>query len=423
MSIKIALSSLDVNQKKKIQTELMVSNKNVQFEAFTVFGEFIFLPFNFGKNITSPHFSEKKEFALNCFKGELRSDQNKIEQKCLDFLNTDQSVILSACPGFGKTITSISIICHLRVKTVLLTKQRVVVSQWLKSVKEFAPDLKVQEIKSRAEPDESSNVYIINPIVLKTDKFFFKKEFEDVAFVIVDEFHQVLSPVLIQSLFKFQPKYFMGLSATPYRYDEYNKTINWFFGKNFVENGFTATKTIQPLKPFTVYIGETDFTPVISRTAYGKPDWNKLLNDQAESFSRNTLIVNLVSKLNNRVWLILVKRISHAETLQKMFAKVNVSAETFTGKKKTFDRNIKVLIGTTGKVGVGFDHPPINALFLAADVKNYLFQYLGRCMRTQQKKPIVIDLKDKCKMLEKHLKDREKMYKSLHAEIKIIKKE
>jgi hypothetical protein len=81
-----------------------------------------------------------------------------------------------------------------------------------------------------------------------------------------------------------------------------------------------------------------------------------------------------------------------------------------TGSNKEFNKSTKILIGTTPKIGVGFDHSPIDALCMAADVLEYFEQFLGRCMRRQDVEPIVIDFKDDFKPLVRHLNIRIEKY-------------
>jgi superfamily II DNA or RNA helicase len=217
--------------------------------------------------------------------------------------------------------------------------------------------------------------------------------------------HQIVSKVLLRSFFKIQPDYIIGLSATPRRpkNDPYQKAISWFFGNVVVGK--------ELFKKHTVYSVETNFTPNEIKYTPKGVDWTHILRSQAQDNNRNTLIADIVMRFPNRIWLILVKLVEHATRLKAIFNSHNIVCETLTGSKTEFDRDCKILIGTTSKIGVGFDHAPIDALFVAADVVEYFEQFLGRCMRKVDNDPIVFDLDDTYSILHRHFEGRLKKYK------------
>ncbi len=47
---------------------------------------------------------------------------------------------------------------------------------------------------------------------------------------------------------------------------------------------------------------------------------------------------------------------------------------TLFGSNQKFDKNCKVLIGTSAKIGTGFDFDKLDTLLLAADVVEYYIQ-------------------------------------------------
>ena len=91
-------------------------------------------------------------------------------------------------------------------------------------------------------------------------------------------------------------------------------------------------------------------------------------------------------------------------------------------QKNQYDKNCRsVLIGTVSKVGVGFDNPNIDALFVATDLQAYFIQTLGRCMRRPDVKPIIVDLIDNNTSLIKHFKERLKVYREHGGKVKALK--
>lgn len=380
------------------------------------------LPFEVGKMFCKYEKMNKSDFYLktssDAFVGELRERQIVVRDKSMKILRKRGNVIISAEPGFGKTITCIEMICTLDHPTMIFVKQSVLVDQWIRSFEEFAPSKSIFHVRSNKPLKEDADVYIVNPLILRNEKSkFSSKDFSHVKVLVVDELHQIVTKTMMKAFFKFKPMYLIGLSATPYRPkdDPYAPAIEWFFGKRVVGDKLS--------KKHEVYVLKTNFVPDIQINRYtGKLDWNSVLTSQCESKERNALIVEAVLKLDapDKNWLILVKRIEHAKLLKESFVSRGLDCDTMIGSEKTFDKSVKVLIGTTPKIGVGFDHAPINALCMAADVVEYFEQFLGRCMRKQDSNPIVLDFKDSFGPLENHLSKRIQKYKECGGTVKTL---
>jgi superfamily II DNA or RNA helicase len=333
-------------------------------------------------------------------------------------LNETGSIVISAEPGFGKTVTSIEMICTINVPAVIFVKQAMIMDQWRAAITKYAPNKKMAKITSNKAVDPDADIYLLNPIILKkpiNETRFIPGDFEHIKLVVVDELHQIVTKVLHRAFFKFQPDYLIGLSATPYRpkMDPFEPAIAWFFGSRVVGSKL--------FRKHTVYCVKTDFKPETRIQPHtGKLDWSSVLTSQAEDVKRNQIIVDVVCRFPERTWLILVKRVEHARTLQALFSKAGVASETIVGASREFDKSAKILIGTTPKIGVGFDHAPIDALCMAADVLEYFEQFLGRCMRRQDVEPIVIDFEDKFNPLIKHLKSRIQKYMECGGEVNML---
>ena len=122
------------------------------------------------------------------------------------------------------------------------------------------------------------------------------------------------------------------------------------------------------------------------------------------------LIVKIISHFKDRTFLVLVKRISQGEYLESKLNEIGENVTSLLGKNQIFDVTSRILIGTTSKVGTGFDHPKLNTLMLACDVEEYFIQYMGRIFRTKEGLPIIFDLVDNNSILNKHWNTRRKVY-------------
>lgn len=396
MACKLQLDTIDTEDKVYLQDTLLVGDECCyDFDEHT-----LYLPFCYGFETFDIPLPEVVQTWSGVFNGELRPEQVSVASKASHMLSIKHSSIIACHPGFGKTITAIYLACKFGMKTLIVINKIILVNQWKEAISKFTTH-KVQYLDSKTtEIDDDAQFYIINAINIQKHS---RGTFDKIKFVVVDELHQIITKVLSQSLLHLTPAYILGLSATPYRFDDYDKAIKWFFGSSVIGKNLK--------KDHKVYYVESQFVPEIKYIGR-KLDWNAVLQSQAENEDRNKLIVSTINKFPNRTWLILVKRVAHATTLVAMFKELGHTCETLLREKVTFDKTAKILIGTTSKIGVGFDHADIDALCIAADVKNYFVQFLGRCMRREECVPIVIDILDKFSVLKKHFQEREKAYKT-----------
>lgn len=283
--------------------------------------------------------------------------------------------------------------------------------QWLECLRTFAPHLRVCKVSSSKLIDTTADVYVINPVLFKknnNDVFFRFNRLEAmrrVRFVVVDELHQIVSKILHRAFFKVSPTYLLGLSATPYRpvNDIMKPAVGLFFGHNLIQ---TPVR-----RKHTVYVVKTGFRPRVVMNAHTrKLDWNEVLNSQATDENRNGKIVQAITRFPDRTWLVLVKRVEHARLLAEMMTKQGLHIAKLVGAGTAFDVEAKIVIGTTCKVGTGFDHALIDGLVVATDCVEYFEQFLGRCMRRPDVEPIVIDFEDSFRPLANHLTHRLNLY-------------
>jgi superfamily II DNA or RNA helicase len=312
------------------------------------------------------------------------------------------------------TITAINITSKIKLKTLVVVNRIILLDQWKQSVEQFSDArcliLKPNVFKKKDLLDY--DVYIIN--ITNISKIPDSLSF---GFVIADELHLLISEGGINHLLCLAPKYLLGLSATPYRMDHLNKCIDEFFGTNRI------TKKLE--KQHQVFKVDTKFVPDYQLNVMGKIDWNSVLNSQAESPERNDLIIKLVDTIlkenPKRNILILVKRIAHGSLLKLMLEEKGLQVDTLLGKSKYKETDNNILIGTTSKVGTGFDAPKLDTLVLASDVQAYFIQQLGRIFRRSNNDPRVYDLVDNFGVLKSHYYSRRKVYLEAGGKIENFK--
>lgn len=376
--------------------------------------EFIFIPKFFQKQffpLKKINEQQYRNYSMNnqiIEKIILKEEQEKIKKNTIVLLEKFESCILSLYCGFGKTILSLCVSFHFKMKTLIIVNKIILLKQWKKEIEDFFPNAKIKECSSQPDKNfsEDYDFYIINcqNLIKYKDKFSF------CPFVICDEIHQLMTEKNTLGFLNIFPKYFLGLSATPYRNDEKNILINYFFGneKNTI---FRSLK-----KDHDVFVINTKIFFHYDYLSNNQINWTELITQQSQDCKRNNIIVNIVKKFNNIKFLILVKRIEHGIFLEKEM-KNFTSVTTLLGKNQEYDPNARILIGTTQKIGTGFNEKNIQGLILGTDVKEYFIQYLGRIFRNSDLNPVVFDLvdSDQFNIFKKHFNERKISYNSIGA--------
>lgn len=367
---------------------------------FEIHNNNIILPFSYATHslrLKRPKRETFPNMSVN-FEGILREEQKQILQESTNYLSTKGSIIISAYTGFGKSITSIKLACILHFKSLIVVNKVILMKQWKESILKFCPEAKVQLVTSKTLKQDA-DFYIMNAQNIEKMG---KQYFSNIGTVIVDEAHLIMAETLSRSLQYVQPRYLIGLTATPYRPDGLDILLLFYFG---------SSRIFRKLwREHTVYRVSTGFKPTIEKASNGRVNWGIVLDSQAKDLDRNELIIKLLKYFSNRTFLVLVKRICQGEYLLGRLQEEGEDCTSLLGSNQDFVKDSRILIGTSGKVGVGFDHAKLDALLLAADVEEYFIQYLGRVFRTKEVEPVIIDLVDKYSLLEKHFSTRRNIY-------------
>lgn len=418
MSIIYPINSLSREEQQQINDELVVELTHVKFKKdegyynelvpYKYENDLIYLPFAYAVNNLSLPRRERSTFspANVKFEGTLRDEQKIVRSESLSILNKTGSIILSLYTGFGKTITSINLACAIKLKTLIIVNKVVLIKQWESSILKVCPSANIQKLSPSSVFDTDSDFFIINAINVPKMKTNF---FKDIGLCIVDELHLIMAESLSKSLYSLSPRYLIGLSATPYREDELDPFINFYFGEQ---------KIIRLLRrKHTVYRVNTGFKPEIEKASNGKVNWGIVLESQSKDIKRNELIVSIVKKFSDKNFLILTKRVEQGDYLVNRLAEEKEYVASLLGSQQEFDRDSRILVATTQKAGTGFDHPKLDALILASDIDQYYIQALGRILRREDSEPVVFDLVDDNRILLNHFNHRKEIYNEIGGKI------
>lgn len=299
------------------------------------------------------------------------------------------------------TVTSISVSCKIKLKTMILVHRIMLLEQWADSIRKNVCEDAYQIIYPKSEIDVEKDFFIINAAnVCKYPREVWKRL--KIGTVIVDECHLMMTKAFVEALTFFTPRYLIGLSATPYRPDGFDALLSLYFG---------SERILRELKcPHHVFKIETGMEWENVTNEKGEIIWNSILTQQMMNEERNRWIVDCCTELQNRCILILCKRVRQIQILAKLLRQCGEHVATLKENDTEFDTSARILIASIQKVGTGFSFDRLDALILACDTEEYFLQYLGRVFRRPEVCPIIIDIVDKHPILERHFSTRKKVY-------------
>lgn len=408
MSIKYPLKNLGVDQRKLIADKLIFCDDDITVEPWDMDDEYIYLPIHFTlENISGSVLPPRKSFPPTSltFKGTLRKIQQEVKPEILASLKKRGVCVLSLYPGAGKSALSVKLAVMIKLKTLVIVKGKMLLDQWSRVIPKFC-DGTVQILKPKSKVDKTMDFYIIN---LQNIPKFTRDDFSHIGFLIADEIHTLMSPKHSKGFTWICPRYAVALSATAFRYDGLDDLINCYFSDKRIHK--------QLYRKHRVYRIKTGISYPIEFNAMGGIDWSKILNNQAEHNARNDLIVNIITTLKNRTFLVLCKRLFQIRYLTAKLEKLGETVTFMDANHQDFDRDARILIATIDKCGTGFDHDKLDTLIVAADAKHYPLQFLGRVFRTEEGVPYVFDLMDDGFSMENHFRERGKVYRKCGGKI------
>lgn len=384
------------------------------------------------------------------------------QQRCVDSAVKNRRGILQIATGGGKTVIASKIIQELGIKPVIFlvtTKDLLYQAQ-----SSFEKTLNMEggigiigDGKCEIKEINVSTIQTIMKCLGKSDEFSkevksisewldggFGEEAEisaesissvvdllgKVKLLFFDECQHAPADTCRNVLFEcINATYKFGLSATPFREDGEDLTIEGLFGENLIsisssfliENGFLVKPSI-----------------LMWNMKYKRPSKSyqtEYKEDIVENLERNKWIANWSRYFSeqDKTVLVLVKQTKHGNILKDLIP----NSEFIDGKKTSKKRNqaiedlrnkdLKILIATT-LADEGLDIPSLDVLILAGSGKSKTkaLQRIGRVIRSAPGKDsaIVVDFIDQTKYCKKHSLTRKKIYNSEEAfKIQVIDEE
>ena len=354
------------------------------------------------------------------FKGRLREYQETAVSEMIRHTHGT----LSAPTGSGKTIMALSIIARHRQPSLIIVHTRELLNQWILAIERFL-DIPREAVGilggGKLKPGDMISVGLVQTLKNKWPTIV-----EQVGHVIVDECHKCPARTFTDVITKFDAKYFLGLSATPWRRDRLTQSIYFHLGKQRYqisqEKLFEEGSLIKP----RVIPRETQFETLTDPGRY----YSLMMKELSQNLERNRLICRDVSlDQNDGIKLILSDRREHCHELAKILetdfklTSIVITGSTPTKAREEIVSSLKetpsaILISTIALLSEGFDLPQLSTLFLTTPIRfsGRLMQCLGRVLRPSpgKKSAMVYDYVDaRVGVLGNAAAAREQIYKQL----------
>ncbi len=315
----------------------------------------------------------------------LKDNQKEIYTSCMKIFDKEiGGRLLNANTGSGKTVITIKILCSIKLKTLIVVNKINLLVQWENELKKFIPDIKIGKIQGETFDIEDKHIVLgmLQTISMKDNIQI--RDFTSIDFLVIDEAHNFASEVFSNLLFKVNPRYKLGLTATIERQDRLEKVFLWHLGDIIYTDKFLSKKQIS--KIITV---NTDFDTTEDKLS-------RILTEVSEYKVRNDLIIKILDNFDiERKILVLSDRI---EQLKYLHNNLQEKSGLYIGKMKQEQleksKEKQIVLATYQIASEGFNLPELNTLLFATPRSN-IKQSIGRIYRKEHTiTPIIIDIID-----------------------------
>jgi superfamily II DNA or RNA helicase len=382
---------------------------------------YVRVPFRFGSAFLNKLANRDKDFTRVNYKFEakLRPAQIPVAEEAYKQLAATGSTNLRLNTGFGKTLLSLYLAGLTKGIIAVNIPIQAVTDSWISTFNKCYPDMKdrIWIVGENEMPPEPVFILFMHTRYEKIPLNLRK----NISCYIIDETHLFCTPCRVATLLSIQPKYVIGLSATPDRNDGLETMIHTITGTHNIERVSE--------NPFKLIKLKTGIKIEEERGIVGL-NYSKFVNDQANCLERNIMAVNIINGNKHKKYMILTKTKEHVTNLEALFHHYGLSSTTYFGSKKSY-KDDKILIGSLSKVATGFDMATaaeefdgVNAdvLILMTTIKNenLLKQTIGRVVG-RAPNPVIIAFVDENSTQKKHLSLNKAMIEKVKGEIIEIK--
>jgi hypothetical protein len=448
MSLYFKRGKLPKDLVNRIINELVLNNGKEYMKFYKIDGDSIAVPYFYGKmiymqwdmpftdaiqhyvdtNPTLDPLNHKDTHTKVEIEGNYTLYENKIPilNKALASLKAHSTVMLNVATGFGKSIALIHLIRELGFLSLIFVTKTTFKDQLKSGLVEYTNAVVWTPggAKKDRTPPAGMQVIICTP---KCFSHIPQSVLDQIGVLAIDEAPTVCTAGCIDPLLSIRPRYIIACSATIKRRDEMHIMLDMLYGPSKVIRGLDI--------PVRLVKWLTGITVPYVKGSKGV-DWSEHCKYICGNHDRNRMIVSLTKQIldapNGGTGHIseLFRKIStrplhkivmmtnlvdeHVHILQPMLTAVGITCDYVDARKKRY-KDSQVLIGTSSKIGIGFDaallatnydgHPIDVVLQLVSTAQEELFeQELGRACRVKGYPAIFVSLIDRNNISSRHAK-------------------
>ena len=344
------------------------------------------------------------------FAGELRNYQIPVVAAFTNMPTAHKCGVIDLPCGFGKTSCALNIISQVGVKTLVIVHKSFLMSQWEERIRQFLPNARIGRIQGEKFDIENKDI-VMGMLQSLSMKVYPVDAFESFGLTIIDECHHIPSEVFSRTLNKVMTKHILGLSATVKRKDGLSKLLNMFIGEVVytIKRKPQASVEVRGIK---FQHNDEEFGATISDYR-GKVMHSSMITKLCTHSPRTRFISKLIEaemKCKQPQQILLLSQNRNLLTdLHGLLVEANVSCGFYVGGMKEKDLALSsvkpVLLATYGMAAEGLDIKTLTTLVLATP-RTDIVQAVGRILRSDHVRPLIIDIIDTHECFQRQWKKR-----------------
>ena len=322
----------------------------------------------------------------------LRASLSGRQQSALDALVPHRLGVLVAPPGSGKTVIACGLIAHRRLPALIVVDRQPLVEQWRERLGEHL-GIAAKEIgQLGGGRNKAKGVIDIAMAQSLARRDNLAEIAQAYGLVVVDECHHVPAVTFERVVRQMPVRYWLGLTATPYRRDHLEKLITMYCGGERYR--------MTPDHEENIRVDRVLVTHPTGHEHSGDQElgiqevFRSLVEDQERTRQICGDIATAVEAGRN--CLVLTQWTEHLDAISEELRRLGIEAIVMRGgmgKKARVSASAEMeaqasagglaLLATGSFLGEGFDLPQLDTLFLAFPLafKGRIVQYVGRVLR------------------------------------------
>ncbi|MDO5090559.1 MAG: DEAD/DEAH box helicase family protein [Cardiobacteriaceae bacterium] len=324
------------------------------------------------------------------FTGTLREAQ----QAAVDAMLAHDIGILCAPTAFGKTVTAAALIAARQTSTLILVHRAELLRQWQQRLRDFL-DVDEASIGALGAGKNTLNgqldIALLQSLARRED---LPECLAAYGHIVVDECHHI-SAHSFERILKLAPaRHVLGLTATPTRRDGQQPIVLMQCGKIRHHARLQDHASLQR----HIIFRPTDLPPLdgniqaLFRHLVHHEARNRQIIDDVQVFYQQGGKILLLTEQSKHLFL-LADGLADTPNLFILHGKLGKKRRqaVLDALQQLPDDAPRILLATGRLIGEGFDHPPLDTLFLAMPVswQGTLQQYAGRLHRDSPGKTII----------------------------------